>query len=251
MFIYKGNLDTFQGFPNLSKVEIEDETEDEKLDTTHKVTQEEVKFAREPVVIETAQPDQEDVHIEVTAIPASGRPVSPPQGHEVQLVKLSISEPWQFEPNLTDSNEHFEGGSAVKSEEENQPYPSVACHRDHWSKNIVRPENYCFQCIPDSMATKVGRSAGRTPGGIQSPAGQVLRMSRKQNEYFKKAPPVRTPPSIPSPHHPLGGRSPRQGQQYISELEHHARKVKSPRHYMEQGKKMPYADVNFSKVDLN
>ena len=169
----------------------------------------------------------------MTAIPASGRPLTPPQGHEVELERLSKSEPWQFRPELEtggDSNVDL-----VNTEEDSFIYPSVH-YREHWSKNIVRPENYCFQCIPNSMTSKVGRSAGRTPGGIQSPAGQVLRMARKQNEYFKKAPPVRTPPSIPSPHHPLGGRSPRTGQQYISELEHHARKIKSPRHYMEQGK---------------
>ena len=219
----------------MSKVEIEEEFEDDRIEPDHTAAQEDVKFAREPIIIQTADQDGDEVHIEVTAIPASGRPLTPPQGHEAEIERLSKSEQWQFQPDLFNSDVHFEGGSVAKVGEEEFLHPETH-YRDQWSKNIVRPENYCFQCLPDSMATKVGRSAGRTPGGITSPAGQVLRMSRKQNEYFKKAPPVRTPPSIPSPHHPLGGRSPRQGQQYISELEHHARKAKSPRHYMEQGK---------------
>ena len=149
----------------------------------------------------------------MTAIPAFGPASFPPEGADLE--KLSKSETWQFQPDLDTHVHTFE--------------------HESWSQNIVKPENYCFECIPRGMAAKVGRSAGRMPGGTQSPAGQVLRMSRKQNEYFKKAPPVRTPPSIPSPHHPLGGRSPRQGQQYMAELEQHARKDKSPRHFIEKG----------------
>ena len=44
-------------------------------------------------------------------------------------------------------------------------------------------------------ATRIERAAGRVPGSIpSSTAAQVLRMTRKQNEYFRRAPPMRTPP---------------------------------------------------------
>ncbi|XP_060596380.1 uncharacterized protein LOC132750419 isoform X2 [Ruditapes philippinarum] len=180
-----------------------------------------------------------DVHIEVTAVPAVGRPRTPPGVGAVEA--LTESETWHFQPqteqDITDTGNN-------KDTDLNIPH-SDHHHQNHSprhdiprqissAKSIVRPENYCFNCIPDNMSTKVGRSAGRMPGAVQSPAGQVLRMARRQNEYFKKAPPVRTPPSIPSSHHMHSARSPRHGQQYSTELEHHARKVNSPRHFMEQ-----------------
>ena len=86
-------------------------------------------------------------------------------------------------------------------------------------------------------ATRIERAAGRVPGSIpSSTAAQVLRMTRKQNEYFRRAPPMRTPPSIPSPHCQLFGRgSPRVDTLFNPELEHHARKEVRPLKYIQHG----------------
>jgi len=208
---------------------------------------------RELVQVLTEDTD-DGVHIEVTALPASGRPLTPQVNLNSTLKGLSSSDTWQFKPsqneymNITSYPSgtkeiefyHSNCGSQTLQPDIKRPYSAFdsRLHKNkRWSKNIVKPENYCFHCIPDTMSTKVGRSAGRMPGGAQSPTGQVLRMSRRQNEYYKKAPPVRSAPSIPSPHHTIAKQSPRQGQQYSTELEHHARKVNSPRHFMEQGKR--------------
>ena len=188
-----------------------------------------VDSARQVVVVESK--DQGDVHIEVTAVPAVGRPRTPPGDGAIDA--LTESETWHFQPqteeDITDTDQNNKQ-SDLQSPRHETPRRKISS-----AKSIIKPENYCFHCIPDNMSTKVGRSAGRMPGAAQSPAGQVLRMARRQNEYFKKAPPVRTPPSIPSSHHMHSARSPRHGQQYSTELEHHARKVNSPRHFMEQG----------------
>ncbi|CAC5422787.1 unnamed protein product [Mytilus coruscus] len=168
-----------------------------------------------------------DVHLEVLAIPSGGRVPTPHQEKHGTIQELSASESWNFSPD----------GDIVDVKEKKKAYSRLS-HRDgHWFKEMVKPENYCFECIPDSMSTKVGRQAGRMPNGSQSASSQVLRMSRKQTEYFKHAPPLRTPPSIPSASHRQSqfiDQSPRYGQTFSSELEHHARSTKSPRHYMEQ-----------------
>ena len=235
-------------------------------------TREPTVSAREAVTLQNEN-HGDDVHIEVTAIQASGKGPKLHTSLEEALKGLSKSEVWQYQPDIEQQNVDASPYFTLESTEgydiggeQSQDVPkgkqaqgdhcekrghSCQLQKDHlpeyhlnhhhyngtgqWSKSSVRPENYCFHCISDNMTTKVGRSAGRMPGGPQTPAGQVLRMSRKQNDLYKKNPPNRTPPSIPSPHHALGGRTPRQGQQYHTELEHHARKVKSPRHYMEQG----------------
>ncbi|XP_052794192.1 uncharacterized protein LOC128227574 isoform X4 [Mya arenaria] len=192
----------------------------------------------------------DDVHIEVTALPAAGFPTSPPAHGNATLKSLSTSDTWHYSseskakgdlntyPSGTQDVDFHKQLAKPKKPVTGRPRPFSAFDSrtsGHWAKSIVKPDNYCFECIPEeNMTSKVGRSAGRTPGGPQTPAGQVLRMARRQNEYFKKAPPLRTPPSIPSGHQMLIKQSPRQGQQYSSELEHHARKVNSPRHFMEQ-----------------
>lgn len=188
-----------------------------------------------------------DIFIEVTTLPATRQThhLSPKEA----IQTLTPSETWHFQPQSENellANDDI-GQELEISKQQHLRHHHHYLHHQHdlevqaehkqWPKSIVKPENYCFHCLPDTMTTKVGRSAGRMPGGMQSPAGQVLRMARRQNEVYKKAPPVRTPPSIPSTQHMHNGLStPRQGRQYSTELEHHARKVKSPRHFMEQGK---------------
>ncbi|XP_053398553.1 uncharacterized protein LOC123556357 isoform X5 [Mercenaria mercenaria] len=203
-----------------------------------------VDTAREIVHVES-EDKEGGVHIEVTAVPAIGRPRTPP--NDTAIEELTESETWHYQPQPeeddtdTDVNLNVETDLVNKTQSTQQHHHAhhrhdLASRQSSSAKSIVKPENYCFHCVPDNMSSKVGRSAGRMPGTVQSPAGQVLRMARRQNEYFKKAPPVRTPPSIPSTHHLHSAKSPRHGQQYSTELEHHARKVKSPRHFMEQGK---------------
>ncbi|XP_060065291.1 uncharacterized protein LOC132545613 [Ylistrum balloti] len=169
-----------------------------------------------------------EVHIEVTSIPPGGRAPTPPRRRDTPLQELSKSEEWHFSPDVETDRDSAQLRKV-------NPFYRVKGSNLHWSKLTIKPENYCFECIPDSMSTKIGRSAGRMPGRTQSASSQVLRMSRKQNEYFKRAPPVRTPPSIPSPYHVqrVVKESPRYGQTYNSGLEHHARSVHSPRHFME------------------
>lgn len=228
-------------------------------------------------VREVVQVSSEDVgdgvHIEVTALPASGRPATPPTEVTAALQSLSTSDTWHFsteqerkqgsEQELRPSTEQRQRPSteprprpsSVGQAGARQPDSYRGLHTEprlisdkkrpysafdsrtasSWARSIVKPDTYCFDCIPEeTMSTKVGRQAGRMPGGPQTHAGQVLRMSRRQNEYFKKAPPLRTAPSIPSTSK-MALQSPRQGQLYSAELEHHARKVNSPRHFMEQG----------------
>ncbi|CAG2257982.1 unnamed protein product [Mytilus edulis] len=212
------------------------ESEEERNKTAEKgtVTEETEQNVthRSPHIIHPVHFSQDlhngDVHLEVLAIPSGGRlPSAHPEKHGT-IQELSASESWNFCPD----------GEIVDVKEKKKAYSRLS-HRDgHWFKEIVKPENYCFECIPDSMSTKVGRQAGRMPNGTQSASSQVLRMSRKQTEYFKHAPPLRTPPSIPSASHRQSqfiDQSPRYGQTYSSEIEqHHARSTRSPRHYMEQ-----------------
>ncbi|XP_076116989.1 uncharacterized protein LOC143084815 isoform X2 [Mytilus galloprovincialis] len=211
------------------------ESEEEEVETAEKgtVTEETEQNVthRSPHIIHPVHFSQDlhngDVHLEVLAIPSGGRlPSAHPEKHGT-IQELSASESWNFCPD----------GEIVDVKEKKKAYSRLS-HRDgHWFKEIVKPENYCFECIPDSMSTKVGRQAGRMPNGTQSASSQVLRMSRKQTEYFKHAPPLRTPPSIPSASHRQSqfiDQSPRYGQTYSSEIEHHARSTRSPRHYMEQ-----------------
>lgn len=241
-----------------AEVKVEDQLKTEGV-TEVKVTEVPKKATgrvRESINVE-CEDRGDDVHIEVTAVPAIGHPLNPPS--EAALDRLTESQTWHFQPHtdeqVVDSGENLNRGTDTFEQQHLRHQHHHSHHRhelesrqNSWAKTIVKPENYCFQCLPDSMSTKVGRSAGRMPGAVQSPAGQVLRMARRQNEYFKKAPPVRTPPSIPSSHHMHSGPSPRQGQQYNTELEHHARKVKSPRHFIEQGM---YSYLFFSWYSLS
>jgi hypothetical protein len=219
----------FVNVTNLNKsetVKVSNSNQSEVVDETHPVQSEQTEAVHilEPVHF-SEDLHNGDVHLEVLAIPSGGRIPTPHQPkHGIQ--ELSTSESWNFSPDEVSGNIR---------DKRNIGRNRQLIHRG----DIVKPENYCFECIPDSMSTKVGRQAGRMPNRTQSATAQVLRMSRKQTEYFKRAPPIRTPPSIPSASHKqphISEQSPRYGQTYSSELDHHARSTKSPRHYMEQGK---------------
>lgn len=187
-----------------------------------------------PVERHTEDLHDGEVHIEVTSIPPGGRAPTPPQQRDVPLQELSKSKEWHFSPDVETDRDLTERMKV-------NPFYQVKDSNSQWIKLHIKPETYCFECIPDNMSAKVGRSAGRMPGRTQSASSQVLRMARKQNEYFKRAPPVRTPPSIPSPYHVqrVLKESPRYGNTYNSGLEHHARSVRSPKHFMEHGESSP------------
>lgn len=203
-------------------------TEDQEKSEEEQQKQDSEPTYREPVHFSEDLHDGE-VHLEVLAIPSGGRTTSPPRVKYGTVQELSTSDSWNFSPLEEEVKER-----------RNISTPKFQVRGEHWLKNLVKPENYCFECIPETgMSTKVGRQAGRMPNRTQSASSQVLRMSRKQTEYFKKAPPLRTPPSIPSvPHRqPMSSeQSPRYGQTYNPELDHHARSTRSPRHFMEHGK---------------
>lgn len=99
---------------------------------------------------------------------------------------------------------------------------------------------HCSDCSPSAGAQRVQkleRSAGRTPGLVHSASAQMVHLSRRHAELMRRTPPLRTPPSIPV----FQGRSPRTLHSpchgpMMSELEHHARKIKSPRAFMQHGK---------------
>ncbi|XP_061169939.1 uncharacterized protein LOC133179172 [Saccostrea echinata] len=225
--------------PGVGTVSIDDQgriigiiKEDDNVSVTTTTTLEEDQIApRQPIRFHTEDLHNGQVHIEVTSVPSAGRAPTPQEFRQRPLQVLSRSETWNFTPDVelqeVDSEKYLPDQKTPKS-------TGLFQKGDIWYKTIVKPENYCFECLPNSMSTKVGRSAGRMPGRPQSVSAQVLRMARKQNDYFRRAPPVRTPPSIPSPYH-QPGVSPRHGETYNSGLEHHARRVKSPRHFMEHG----------------
>ena len=85
-----------------------------------------------------------------------------------------------------------------------------------------------------SSKDKRMRSAGKVPQRAKS-SGPAA-MLQKQQEMLRKAPvrAMNTAPSIPSPYGEFGTRSPR-NRTFMAELEPHARKVNSPRMYMERG----------------
>lgn len=215
------------------------EDDNESVSTTTTLDQDHIA-PRQPIRFHTEDLHNGNVHIEVTAVPSAGRAPTPQELRQRPIQALSKSDTWNYAPDVeqqeVDTEKYLPGQRKPQT-------PNIFQKGDIWYKTIVKPENYCFECLPDSMSTKVGRSAGRMPGRPQSVSSQVLRMARKQNEYFKKAPPVRTPPSIPSPYHHTSS-SPRYGETYNSGLEHHARKVKSPRHFMEHGKSVTYHRSN-------
>ena len=93
---------------------------------------------------------------------------------------------------------------------------------------------------------KVERSAGRMPGQVFSASFQMGQLTRRHAELMRRAPPPRTPPSIPLPkaRSLMKGRSPRSGPM-LAELEHHARSVQSPRSFMQHGQLIWFAFYRF------
>ncbi|XP_048236976.1 uncharacterized protein LOC124127673 isoform X1 [Haliotis rufescens] len=172
--------------------------------------------------------EDKDVQVEVTSIPAAGSGPVPPQNRQAPLQVLSKSNTWSYIP-LEEANH----GAEVKQD---LRLRTAAAHyrvtSEHFTGATFTPE-----ADPDltsnRMTTKVERSAGRMPRQSGAMTGQVVHTTRRHTELFKRAPPMRTPPSIPTPFNPYGGRSPRGQQLFNKELENHARKARSPRHYME------------------
>ncbi|XP_067661240.1 uncharacterized protein [Haliotis asinina] len=172
--------------------------------------------------------EDQDVQVEVTSIPATGSGPVPPQHRQAPLQVLTKSSTWSYIPT-----EEGNLGRDVKHDLRLRTAGArYTVTSEHFTGATFTPE-----VDPDltskKMSTKVERSAGRMPRQSGSKTGQAVRTTRRQTELFKRAPPMRTPPSIPTPFNPYGGRSPRGHQVFNKELESHARKARSPRHYME------------------
>ena len=117
--------------------------------------------------------------------------------------------------------------------------------RPNTTPRVLKPQTLTHQELDIAMLKVQGqnqdpiqpgrRTVGRGPPRAQS--ATPLGMLRKQQEMLRRAPssPYRTAPSIPGPHSLFGGRSPRIGQAFSAELEAHAKKDNSPRHYMQRG----------------
>ncbi|KAL5011451.1 hypothetical protein ScPMuIL_010002 [Solemya velum] len=172
--------------------------------------------------------DKQNILIRITSVSSNGQGKQKPQSKSSSVSQiLTKSEVWQYFPN---------GETEVQTDQSKESIFSLANQNDsslHLNgKTAVKPAPYCFDSALQSMSAKVGRSAGKMPGGTDNVQDQVLKTAKKQSEFFQKVAPVRTPPSIPSPHHALGGRSPRHWQTYSSELEQQARKMTNSRNFM-------------------
>ncbi|XP_035828438.1 uncharacterized protein LOC101855375 [Aplysia californica] len=163
-----------------------------------------------------SQGDHPDSHIEVSsAVVPGGRSPTPAHLRAIPLQQLSQSEPWQF------------------SLEEEFHDPEESKKTDHFSDVQLIPEQSCPECRSAIMSTRVERSAGRMPSRSQSANTQMLAFSRRYNEAMRRAPPLRTPPSIPTPQ-PSAKKTSRRSGQILFELEHQARKTRSPRNFMQK-----------------
>ncbi|KAK6976175.1 structure-specific endonuclease subunit slx4 [Biomphalaria glabrata] len=102
----------------------------------------------------------------------------------------------------------------------------------HFSDVQLNQDILCSDCqSQDKMKTaRVERSAGRMPPRSLS---AHLTGYNRVTEVLRKAPPLRTPPSIPSPQLYFQTPERKSGQIFV-ELEHHARRTKSPKSFMQK-----------------
>lgn len=157
--------------------------------------------------------DKQNILIRITSV-SNGQERLKPQPRSASVSQiLTKSEVWQYFPN-------------DDPEEQND----FSLHL--YGRTAINPVPYCFDSALQTMSAKSGRSAGKMPSGTDNVQDQVLKTAKKQSEFFQKVAPVRTPPSIPSPHHALGGRSPRHSQTYSAELDQQARKMTNSRNFM-------------------
>jgi hypothetical protein len=129
---------------------------------------------------------------------------------------LSLSDQWNFSQNLDleqkDGNSHLFDNFG----------PDPLCKKRPLTGSIVRKAE--SDVIQERAQSAV-------------PA----RILNREQEMAKKmiVGPIRTAPSIPSPFGALGSRSPRTFRAYQPELEAHARKLNSPKRYMQSGEYQP------------
>ncbi|GFN84968.1 abnormal spindle-like microcephaly-associated protein homolog [Plakobranchus ocellatus] len=154
-------------------------------------------------------------HVEVRSVLPSGRRPATAAERSQPLQELSQSEEWRF--SLAD---------------------------ELTNEDVKKSDHFCDvqldSTIPgidskDSMTTKVQRSAGRMPSQSHNTAStHMLAYSRRYSDALRRAPPLRTPPSIPTPQPSGRRRSSRSGGSgpVLAELERHARRARSPRNLM-------------------
>ncbi|XP_059149561.1 uncharacterized protein LOC131936546 [Physella acuta] len=164
------------------------------------------KDAAESVDVSVAVPDQQESIIEATQ---QGR-----QSPSSSLTQSNFSE-WIL---LTEQK--------IKNRQQTR---GPTDH--HFSEVHLEPEETHQDLTSHMKSTKVERSAGRMPYRVQSASAQMQGYTRRCNDTLRKVPPLRTPPSIPSPQLNAKNLERKNGQIFV-ELEHHARRTKSPRSFM-------------------
>ncbi|XP_074651912.1 uncharacterized protein LOC141906491 isoform X2 [Tubulanus polymorphus] len=157
--------------------------------------------------------------------------------------QLNLSEHWSFSPDVD---------IATVNADVTKNQPNLHINGEYWLKELRNDKNYCRDCKTSSSPRKDGKTARRpkTSAGRKIIDGKAAerplmkkrarsagptRMLRQREQQPAKfiVGPKPTAPSIPSPHHPFGGRSPRLNQAYQVELEKQARKMDSPRRYLQ------------------
>ena len=189
-----------------------------------------------------------------TFVTASQRaPVSDPQTTDIspnppsdsrQKQQLSKSTYWSYEPELelgeAALDEHLHDVEKDMLHASPRHHPKTKLGRAFPRAPSAPVHNHRDPNPPELSIEGVGtdmraRSAGTVPARAKSTDRHIVLL--RQQEMLRKSPAkaYRTPPSIPSPFNPYGTRSPRRGAAYSTELEMHATKDSSPRHYLQKG----------------
>ncbi|XP_070198029.1 uncharacterized protein [Littorina saxatilis] len=188
--------------------------------------------------VKPAQADADSVNetggiTQVTSIAPNNQSPHPASHRAVQ--SLNLSQVWQFDPSENEDKKvkqkpQFYVGPSAAPRSKGTTQPHQQTRQQLFSPRIGTP----MATAETATFPKVERSAGRMPSQAFSPSAQMTQLSRRRAELMRRAPPPRTPPSIPLPKaRSLNkGRSPRLGPM-LSELEHHARKERSPRNFMQ------------------
>ncbi|XP_025085428.1 uncharacterized protein LOC112558893 isoform X3 [Pomacea canaliculata] len=158
----------------------------------------------------------------ITSVANGGHPLS----HNSSLPQpLSMSQVWEYNPSDdTDSEKKHE--SDVNQLEEQPPAVTHQMHTQLFSTS-------CLPLASPRAAVQGRRSAGGMPHQMHSGMPQILQLTRRRAELIQLAPPRHTAPSIPYSSARFSSHFSPSAGPLMSELEHHARKVKSPRSLMQ------------------
>ncbi|XP_076467778.1 uncharacterized protein LOC143298738 isoform X2 [Babylonia areolata] len=172
----------------------------------------------------------------VTTVTPDNKPPLPISPRQHRKQPLSVSQVWQFSPSQYEEEEGLNPGFILgpRTARTQSAAPAPRSRKVHCSDCITMASSETVT-VP-----KIQRSAGRMPGQTHSASSHMLHLARRHDDLMRRAPPPRTPPSIPvsRTRSLVKGRA-ATGGPVLSELEHHARKVKSPRALMQHGSYFP------------